>query len=57
MQKRITIKIQRKDKKWQNLNNAPVAQLVEQEPLHGEGPNMLAGKTKPLVRIQPGAPN
>lgn len=32
----------------------PVAQLVEQEPLHGEGPNTLAGKTKPMVRVHPG---
>ena len=35
----------------------PVAQLVEQEPLHGEGPNTLAGKTKPMVRVHPGNPS
>ena len=33
-----------------------VAQLVEQEPAHGQGPN-AAGQTKPLVRVQPGNPN
>lgn len=32
-----------------------IAQLVEREPLHGEGPKTLAGKTKPMVRVHPRA--
>jgi hypothetical protein len=35
------------------LINATVAQMVEREPLHGEGPNMPAEKTKPMVRVHP----
>ena len=36
--------------------NVTVAQLVELEPAHGEGPN-AAGKTKPMVRVHPVAPS
>jgi hypothetical protein len=39
--------------KYTVASRVGVAQMVEQEPLHGKGPNMPAEKTKPMVRAHP----